>query len=88
MFIKIEKSPELKLTEYLSVKLERNITMIYVNGIPFNQCKYLLLTLEDKDDWDIQGKINSINEEIKLYGILYLKEMLSLNFTQTIQQEM
>jgi len=52
---------EFKINEYLTVKLEKNITNIYINGKLFKQCKYLLLNIpkENVDDYD---SINSIDD--------------------------
>ncbi|MFX0100181.1 MAG: hypothetical protein ACFFCS_11420 [Candidatus Hodarchaeota archaeon] len=50
-----------KINEYLTLKLERGQTNIYVNGQIFNQCKYLLLNvdLENSSEYD---DIESIDE--------------------------
>ena len=36
---------EFKVNDYLSLKLEDNITNIYIKGRLFRQCKYLLLNI-------------------------------------------
>lgn len=60
------KNPnEFKLTDHLSVRLEHDKTVIYVNDKPFNQCKYLLLTLDNRDAWHIQEEITSIDDAAK-----------------------
>lgn len=66
-FIKEPKyrKKECKLTEHLSVKLEDNKTIIYVDGKKFNQCKYLLLTLDSKEAWNVQEEIKSIDDAAK-----------------------
>ena len=39
---------EFKVNKYISLILEGNDTFIYVNGERFNQCKSLLLSLNDR----------------------------------------
>ncbi|KKN14718.1 hypothetical protein LCGC14_0993310 [marine sediment metagenome] len=42
---KLAKPREFKINDYLSLKLEDNITNIYIKGRLFQQCKYLLLNI-------------------------------------------
>ena len=37
-----------KINEFITLKLENNSTNIYVKGVRFNQCKYLLLNISTK----------------------------------------
>lgn len=48
-----------KVNEYISLKLERGTTNIYVKGELFRQCKFLLLTIPTDDDLE---DIDSIDE--------------------------
>lgn len=48
-----------KVSEFISLRLERGTTNIYVKGELFRQCKFLLLTIPTNDDLD---DINSIDE--------------------------
>jgi len=56
-----ESLREFKINNYLTLKLQNNRTNIYVKGILFNQCKYLLLNIE-KDKFQNYEKIESIDE--------------------------
>ncbi|MGB5912463.1 MAG: Rab family GTPase [Promethearchaeia archaeon] len=56
-----ESLREFKINNYLTLKLQNNRTNIYVKGILFNQCKYLLLNIE-KDKFQYYEKIESIDE--------------------------
>ena len=59
------KSKEMKLNEYITLKLEKARTNIYINNKLFSQCKYLLLGISKKNlkDYD---EINSIDEAAEL----------------------
>lgn len=52
---------EFRVNEYLTLKLERDVTNIYVRGQRFNQCKYLLLNL-DTNKIRSYDSIRSIDE--------------------------
>lgn len=49
------------VNEYITLKLERTFTNIYVNGERFNQCKYLLLNI-DPNKLEEYDTIKSIDE--------------------------
>ncbi len=57
------KVPEFKVNEYITLKLIHNRTKIYVNGVVFDQCKFLLLNLEPGKEYK---KIESIDEAAKV----------------------
>lgn len=50
-----------EVNDHLSLKLESDKTIIYVAGERFNQCKYLLLIIQDKIATDI-GSIDEVAE--------------------------
>ncbi|MFX0140823.1 MAG: Rab family GTPase [Candidatus Hodarchaeota archaeon] len=52
---------EFKINRYLTLKLQNKRTNIYVKGILFNQCKYLLLNIS-KDKFQNYENIESIDE--------------------------
>ncbi|MEE9379602.1 MAG: hypothetical protein V3V33_16375 [Candidatus Lokiarchaeia archaeon] len=54
---------EFKVNEFLSLKLERGKTFIYVNRKQFKHCKYVLLNIS-VDDIEKYSSMNSINEVI------------------------
>ncbi|MHA1492322.1 MAG: hypothetical protein ACTSRI_22050, partial [Promethearchaeota archaeon] len=55
---------EFKINKYITLKLEKKDTNIYVNGVFFNQCKYLLLGIpkRKKDGIRLLDEIDSIDE--------------------------
>jgi len=52
---------EFKINKYLSLKLEDDITNIYINGIEFLQCMYLLLSKKFDEIEDL-SEIKSVDE--------------------------
>ena len=56
-----ESSLEFRINEYLVLKLQNERTNIYVNGVLFNQCKYLLLSIP-KDRFREYDDVESIDE--------------------------
>lgn len=52
---------EFKVNEYITLKLEDDTTIIYVNNERFNQCKYLLLEIPVKEI-DSFDEIESVDE--------------------------
>ncbi len=52
---------EFRINDYITLKLEDNKTVIYVNGEPFNQCKYLLLNIP-REKIESVREIDSIDE--------------------------
>ncbi|MFX0147881.1 MAG: hypothetical protein ACFE8E_09020 [Candidatus Hodarchaeota archaeon] len=58
---------EFKINKYLSLKLIKGQTVIYVNEKPFHQCKYLLLNLTNKD-FSKFDQIDSIDEAFEIYN--------------------
>jgi len=52
---------EFIINEFLSLKLENGITMIYVAEVPFHQCKFLLLEIPVRDITSLDD-IKSIDE--------------------------
>jgi len=67
MRYKVEK--EYVINEHLSVRLINNKTVIYVDNRTFNQCKYLLLNLTEKD-FDKFERIESIDDAFQVYNKL------------------
>ena len=60
-----ERLREFKINRYLTLKLQKKKTNIYVKGILFNQCKYLLLNIS-KDKFQYYEKIESIDEAAEI----------------------
>ncbi len=52
---------EFKISENLTLKLEKGKTVIYVNGRVFRQCRYLLLNLNDRET-NHTNNLKSIDE--------------------------
>ncbi len=52
---------EFKVNDFITLKLEEDTTVIYVNGKRFDQCKYLLLTINPKEIEEYED-IQSIDE--------------------------
>lgn len=50
-----------KVNEYITLKLENEKTVIYINNEPFLQCKFLLLEIP-KNEFQSLDEINSIDE--------------------------
>ena len=55
---------EFKINGYLSLRLEKGKTNIYVNNKLFRQCKYLLLNI-DPNEREIYKDIKSIDEAVE-----------------------
>ena len=51
---------EFKINKYITLRLEGSITVIYIKGKRFDQCKYLLLNIVKGDQ--MAKKIDSIDE--------------------------
>jgi len=62
---KLAKPKEFKVNDYLSLKLEDNITNIYIKGRLFQQCKYLLLNIHI-DEITSLDNIQSIDEAAEM----------------------
>ncbi|MFW9895303.1 MAG: hypothetical protein ACFFD7_05820 [Candidatus Thorarchaeota archaeon] len=58
---------EFRINEYITLKLIKGKTVIYVAEEPFHQCKYLLLNLTNKD-FSKFDKIDSIDEALEIYN--------------------
>ena len=56
---------EFKVNDYIELRLENGHTNIYVNGMLFNQCRYLMLNIpvEDIPKYD---EIDSIDDAIEI----------------------
>lgn len=54
-----------RINDFITLKLEDNKTVIYVNGEPFNQCKYLLLNIPREKIHDV-SEIDSIDEAAEI----------------------
>ncbi|MFX0138520.1 MAG: Rab family GTPase [Candidatus Hodarchaeota archaeon] len=73
--------PEFRVNDYLVLKLVNNRTKIYVGGVLFNHCKYLLLNI-DYDEIEEYDKIESIDEAaeklgVSMHGIRFQKYHIS-----------
>lgn len=55
-----------QINEFLSLRLEENETNIYINGKLFNQCKFLLFNITNKERTKYKD-IDSIDEASELY---------------------
>jgi len=62
-------SKEFKINKYITLKLEDGITNIYVNGMKFNQCKYLVfnINLNDVEKYDKIDSIDDIEKKDRYY---------------------
>jgi len=58
---------ELKINDFITLKLEDGKTNIYVNGEEFIQCKYLLMNIPVQDI-ELYDEINSIDEAAEKLG--------------------
>jgi hypothetical protein len=58
---------EYRINEYLALKLIKGRTIIFVGEKPFNQCKYLLLNLTQKDFVNFDH-IDSIDQAFEIYN--------------------
>ncbi|MFX1275722.1 MAG: hypothetical protein ACFFBP_07740 [Promethearchaeota archaeon] len=58
---------EFRINEYLTLKLIKGQTEIYIEDEPFHQCKYLLLNLTQKDFTKFDH-IDSIDEAFEIYN--------------------
>ena len=58
---------EFRINDHLMLKLINGKTVIYVDDKPFNQCKYLLLNLTQKDFAKFD-EIESIDEAFEIYN--------------------
>jgi hypothetical protein len=58
---------EFRINDHLTLKLIRGKTMIFIDDKPFNQCKYLLLNLTQKDFAKFD-EIESIDEAFEIYN--------------------
>ncbi|MFX0019532.1 MAG: hypothetical protein ACFFBT_01485 [Promethearchaeota archaeon] len=63
----LPEEKEFRINEYLSLKLIKGQTVIYVDEKPFHQCKYLLLNLTYKD-FSKFDQIDSIDEAFEIYN--------------------
>ena len=80
-------SIEYKINEFLSLKLERSKTQIYVNDNRFLQCRRLVLNISKKDI-PIYDEINSIDEAADLYQKhLYQNIIIESPFTRFLHEE-
>ena len=68
---------EYKINKYLSLKLENDRTIVYVNGKRFRNCKYLLLNFNEETNEKFGG-IDSIDEVAEI-----LNHDLHGNFTKS-----
>ncbi len=57
---------EFRINDYISLRLVRGKTMIYINGEPFRQCIRLVLQIP-KDNTEMYDEIDSIDEAAKVY---------------------
>ena len=58
---------EFRINEYLILRLENGSTRIYVDGVFFNQCKYLLLNIP-VEEIHKTDEIDSIDKAAELLG--------------------
>lgn len=54
---------EYRINEYITLKLENNKTILYINGIKFEQCKYLLLINPPREqEFDVLDSIDEYSD--------------------------
>ena len=74
----IPKIINFKINEFLSLRLEKNKTKIYVDGQLFNQCKFLLFNISNEERPKYKD-IDSIDEASELYDKTHENNHASLN---------
>jgi len=68
-FEKLEDIHYFRVNDFIELKLKNSKTIIYVNGIEFKQCKYILLNIK-KNNIPKYDDINSIDDAIILHKSL------------------
>ena len=59
----METKKEFLISPYLTLKLEKGKTVIYVAGVKFYQCKFLLIDIPEKGtEYDYFSEFSSIDE--------------------------
>ncbi|MCK4380713.1 MAG: leucine-rich repeat domain-containing protein [Candidatus Lokiarchaeota archaeon] len=69
---------EFKVNDYIKLKLERGKTNIYVNGVLFNQCKYILT----------RKKISELEDLLEMESVDELEESSIDNITRTLDHSL
>ncbi|KKM15527.1 hypothetical protein LCGC14_1695180 [marine sediment metagenome] len=64
---RVPEEKEFRINEYITLKLIKGQTEIYIDEKPFHQCKYLLLNLTQKD-FNKFDQIDSIDEAFEMYN--------------------
>lgn len=62
--------PSYKINQYLSLKLENNQTVIYINGKKFSGCRYLIINIDSDEipSYDDYKSINEIIDDLHEFG--------------------
>ena len=76
---------EFQINEYLKLKLFDKFIKIYVNGEPFNQCRYLLII--NPQGQEDQDELDSIDEAESLYSKDLERSVTSAELGITKEQE-
>ncbi len=60
------RSSEFKVNDYLTLRLEGEVTNIYVRGALFNQCKYLLfsISVDNIKKYDVVESIDEMEQKL------------------------
>ncbi len=66
---KFPEEREYRINEYLTLKLIKGQTVIFIDEKPFHQCKYLLLNLTQKDFTKFDH-VDSIDEAFEIYNVM------------------
>ena len=75
-----------KVNQYITLKLEHDKTIIYINDLPFNQCKYLLLNIPTTDNSKMET-INSFDSIDEIAEVLDKSMERNLAFNITPEEE-
>lgn len=76
---------EFRVSEFITLRLEGEKTIIYVNGERFRQCKYLLLV--NPQDNEVQMDINSIDEAEEKLSLKLEEEIKPIGLGITPEEE-
>lgn len=76
---------EYVINNYITLRLENNKTVIYVNNKVFSQCKYILLV--NPQEKHIPEEINSIDEVSELYSNKLERKFTPKDLGITVEQE-
>ncbi|TFF88391.1 MAG: hypothetical protein EU548_08925, partial [Promethearchaeota archaeon] len=77
---------EVELNEYITLRLEEKVTVIYIAGERFRHCQRLVLQIP-KQEIDAYDEINSIDEASDVFKTLYQNRIIEGNEEHQIKPE-